>query len=88
MASAVARRAAGNQSERREYAAGEALASPIPTPMRAAASSGKVRAKPESAVMPLQAASPSAISLRRSQVSARRPSGMPNIAKKTANAVP
>ena len=79
-ARAVARRWGGNQSDRDEYAAGEALASPIPTPTRARASCAKLRASPDTAVITLQKASPRAISFRRSQASARRPSGIPKTA--------
>ena len=50
----------------------------MPTPMRAAASMPKLLAKPDKAVIDDHKARPIAISRPRYQLSASRPSGMPN----------
>ena len=56
------------------------LLAPIPTPIRYVASMPKLRAVPDSAVIRLQNISPIEIRLFRTQVSASRPSGIPNTA--------
>ena len=61
-----------------EKAQGLAVASPMPTPMRAAASWPKFCAKPESAVIADQTERPIVIRRPRYHMSASRPSGMPN----------
>ena len=63
-----------------QIAAGEALDSPMPTPNRQAASEAKPRAVPDKAVIRLQKPRPIEISRVRFHASARRPSGMPNVA--------
>ena len=63
-----------------EWAAGLQPASPMPTPMRAAANCQKFMAKPDRAVMPLHTARDKPIRLRRFQRSAISARGMPNVA--------
>ena len=70
----------GKVSASIDRAAGVAEASPMPTPTRYSASEVKLRAVPESAVISDQPARPMAISVRRFQVSASLPSGMPKTA--------
>ena len=80
MASAVARCSLGNQSDSIENADGLALASPMPTPTRAALNCRKLVEKPDSAVIDDHTARPRLSSRVRTQLSASRPSGMPNSA--------
>ena len=78
MASAVARFSRGNQSDSIEKADGLADASPMPTPTRAALNCRKLVDSPDSAVIVDQTNSPMLSSRVRTQLSARRPSGIPN----------
>ena len=80
MASAVARFSRGNQSDSIEKADGLAEASPMPTPTRAALSCRKLVDRPDKAVIPDQMNNPADNSRTRTQLSARRPSGMPKSA--------
>jgi hypothetical protein len=60
-----------------EKAAGERVASPMPTPMRASASVPKLLATLPQLVIRLQAITPAATKLRRLRRSAARPKGIP-----------
>ncbi len=75
--SAPPRRSLGKESAIMENAQGLSVASPMPTPIRAAASSKKLRATLLSEVIRLHSTRPTATRLRRLKRSANAPMGRP-----------
>ncbi len=86
--SALPSRSLGKESVIMEKAQGLKLASPMPTPMRAAASVTKLRATLLREVITLQTITPAAIRLRRLKRSASAPIGRPNTVYTNAKAIP
>ncbi len=80
MARAVLRRPCGKRSAIIEWDEGLAPASPMETPIRASSSWTKDWAKPQTAVITLQAARQATMMLRREALSASRAIGRPKLA--------